>query len=107
MNNIKSAKILLNAIIFFGCLFLIKKGGNFPFQKTLGVQTQVSPAQQKIIYWEQVVNERPDYRDGWLQLATAYYQTGNRQKAKVAIEKAKELDSDNQVVLNLEKLIGE
>ena len=76
-------------------------------QKILGQQTQIRADQQTITAWEQILEERPDYRDGWIQLAAAYYKIGERLKAKQALEKAKALDPNNETILNFEKFLEE
>jgi len=74
-------------------------------QKILGLQTQLKADQQTIAAWEQILEERPDYRDGWIQLAAAYYKIGDKQKAKEALQKAKLIDPDNEIILNFEKFL--
>lgn len=76
-------------------------------QKILGAKIQVKQNQQTVAYWEQIVKERPNYRDGWIHLAASYYKIGEKQKAKDAIKRAKELDPTNQTILNFEKFLEE
>lgn len=76
-------------------------------QKILGAQTHLKLDQKIITYWEQILEERPDYRDGWIQLAAAYLKTGEKSKAKEALSRAKTLDPTNETILNFEKLIGD
>lgn len=43
-------------------------------------------------YWQTVVNNHPEYPDGWAKLASLWYNLGEETLAKNAIEKARELD---------------
>lgn len=98
-------KLILSLIFFIVCLSLISFENQKSTQKILGAQTQLKADQQTIAAWEQILVERPDYRDGWIQLAAAYYKIGDKQKAKEALLKAKALDPTNEVILNFEKLL--
>jgi cytochrome c-type biogenesis protein CcmH/NrfG len=73
--------------------------------RVLGLQSQVNVDHKNIYAWEQILSERPDYRDGWIQLANLYYQSGDKIEAKTAILKAKELDPNNETVLSFEKFL--
>lgn len=59
----------------------------------------------EILKYEELVKQFPDYRDGWLKLAVTYYENGNNEKAKEALFQAKTIDTNNEVVLSLEKLL--
>lgn len=74
-------------------------------QRILGLQTQAKLDQKTIEDWQQILLERPDYRDGWIQLATSYFQLGDKENALAAILKAKELDPTNTNILSFEKFI--
>jgi len=108
----KKAKRIPYNIIFAGFLvvisFLLLNEENYRReQRVLGLQTKLRADQKMAFDWEQILAERPDYRDGWIQLAAVYYQLGDRQKAKEALKKAKSLDPNNETVLSFEKLIGD
>jgi cytochrome c-type biogenesis protein CcmH/NrfG len=98
---------LLSLTIFLVSIFLVNQENQKMSQKILGQQTQIRADQQTITAWEQILEERPDYRDGWIQLAAAYYKIGERLKAKQALEKAKALDPNNETILNFEKFLEE
>lgn len=87
-------------------MFLVTVENKKQEQKILGIQTQLKADQQTIAAWEQILAERPDYRDGWVHLAAAYYKAGDKQKARQALQKAKALDPTNEIILNFEKLLG-
>ena len=100
-------KFLLNLVFFIATLFLVNLENQKMAQKTLGAQTQLKVDQQTVAAWELILDERPDYRDGWIQLAAAYFKAGDKQKAKEALLRAKVLDSTNEIILNFEKLLGD
>lgn len=98
---------LLSLAVFLASIFLVNLENQRLSQKILGQQTQIKADQQTITAWEQILEERPDYRDGWIQLAAAYYKIGERLRAKEALEKAKALDPNNETILNFEKFLEE
>ncbi|MBM3205583.1 tetratricopeptide repeat protein [Candidatus Shapirobacteria bacterium] len=55
--------------------------------------------------WEQIVKQKPDYRDAYLQLAVFYYQTWQNEKAKEALRKALLIDPNFPPALRLSRLI--
>ena len=102
----KVPKNLLFALIFFlaSSSLLIEENQRIN-QKILGFQTQLR-ADQKIAFdWEQILLERPNYRDGWIQLAAIYYKLGNKEKARQALTKAKTQDPTNETILSFERLL--
>ncbi|HUV42812.1 MAG TPA: hypothetical protein VMY36_02785 [Patescibacteria group bacterium] len=58
-----------------------------------------------IAAWEKIIEEKSDYRDGYLQLAYLYYQLYENEKAEKYLKKAIELDLNYQPARALEKLI--
>lgn len=106
----KAKKIPKNvalAVIFLTISFyLLKEENTRRKQGVLGLQTQVKAEQKLAFDWEQILAQRPDYRDGWIQLTAIYYQLGNQEKAKEALQKAKKIDPLNTTILSLEKLLG-
>jgi tetratricopeptide (TPR) repeat protein len=62
--------------------------------------------QRLIAAWEKILEEKPDYRDGWLQLTVLHYQLYEDEKAKESLEKALELDPNYEVTKELEKIIN-
>lgn len=97
--------ILLAVFLCFVSLLLLKSTENRSNQRILGLQSTVKSDQQEALKWEQILKERPDYRDGWIQLAAIYYQLGDKQKSKEAILKAKSIDPNNKTVLSFEKFL--
>jgi len=98
-------KFFLSIFLFLTTFLLVQLENQKREQKILGLETRLKADQEIITAWEQILDERPDYRDGWIRLTIAYYQTGNLDKAQETLKKAKELDPTNEIVLNLEKLL--
>lgn len=97
---------IIVAVLLFSSAFVALKNEDYKAkQRTLGLQTQIKADQETIYQWEQILQERPDYRDGWVQLSASYYKAGNKEKAKEALQKALEIDPNNEQLLSFEKLI--
>lgn len=58
-----------------------------------------------ITAWEKIIEEKPNYRDGYLQLAYLHYKVYENKKAKEYLEKAIELDPNYEPTRELEKLL--
>ena len=56
--------------------------------------------------WETIVKQKPDYRDGWIQLAFLHYLLKEDQSAQETLTKALVIDPHSQTALKLEKLIN-
>jgi len=61
--------------------------------------------QRLIDAWEKIVEEKPNYRDGYLQLAVLYYKIYENGKAKEYLNKALEIDPNFEPALELQKII--
>lgn len=48
---------------------------------------------EEILFWKKRILETPNYPDAWVSLALLWYQSGDEQKAKLAIAKACRFDS--------------
>lgn len=55
--------------------------------------------------WQEILEEKPNYRDGWLKLALYLIKVGRINEAQEALQKAKELDPNYEVIEELEKLL--
>jgi len=55
--------------------------------------------------WEKIVQEKPNYRDGYLQLAILNYKIYENQKALESLKKALEIDPNFTEARKLEKLL--
>lgn len=58
-----------------------------------------------IAIWEKVVEEKPNYRDGWLQLAILHYKLYENDKAKESLQKALFIDPNYEPAKELEKIL--
>lgn len=97
--------VAFGLFFFAGAICLLTHEGLRAKQRVLGLQAQAN-AQQEITYaWEEILKERPDYRDGWLQLSALYLEQGDKLKAKEALLRAKLLDPNNDNILSLQKLL--
>ena len=67
---------------------------------------QRAPIEAEIKQWEEVVEKTPTYRDGYLKLATLYWKLRQDDKARVAIQKAKEIDPNYEATYELEEKLG-
>lgn len=61
---------------------------------------------QLIAAWERILEEKPDYRDGWLQLTILHYKLYEDEKARECLAKALDLDPNFEVARELEEIIS-
>jgi tetratricopeptide (TPR) repeat protein len=54
-------------------------------------------------FWQQLVQEKPDYRDGHIILAQLAYDLGEKEEAKTHLAIAQTLDPNNETVIHLEE----
>ncbi len=85
---------------------LLAQGITIPSNTVLGQQTSQKleelwqkkqdedpvDIQKLIIAWGKIMNEKPGYRDGWLQLAALNYKIYQNDKAREYLNKALEID---------------
>lgn len=55
--------------------------------------------------WQEILEEKPNYRDSWLKLALYLIRVGKIPEAREAIQKAKDLDPNYEVTRELEKFL--
>ncbi len=58
-----------------------------------------------IVFWENIVAEKPDYRDAYLQLAVLNYKIWQNEKAEEYLKKALIIDPNFEPTLKLKKII--
>lgn len=58
-----------------------------------------------IAAWEKIVEEKANYRDGWLQLSVLHYKLYENEKARECLQKALELDPNFEPALELKRII--
>lgn len=69
------------------------------------IKAEPQRIKSEISFWEKVVANKPNYRDGYLRLALLNAQIYETQKAKNHLEKAKTLDPNFETTKELEKLL--
>lgn len=97
--------IVLAVIFFVFSFFLLREEKIRMEKRILGLQTKIKADQKNAFDWEQILIERPDYRDGWIQLSALYHKLGDIEKAKEALARAKALDPSNETILSFEELL--
>jgi tetratricopeptide (TPR) repeat protein len=60
--------------------------------------------QRLITAWEEIMAQKPSYRDGWLELAFLHYKIFEDEKAKECLNKALEIDPNCEPAKEFEKL---
>ena len=71
-------------------------------------QTRQGPQllEQQLNQWKEVIKEKPDYRDAYIQLATLAYQLKRLEQAKSYIDKALNLDPNFEPAKKLQELLN-
>lgn len=69
-------------------------------------EAKIQPIKNEILYWEGVVEKTPTYRDGYLKLATLYWQLHDDKKAKENLDKASEVDPNSEKIKDLRKQLS-
>ena len=101
------ASILIGSFFFLISLIFLNNYNRRLKEKVLGINIQIQVDQKTAYAWEQLLAEKPDYRDGWLQLSSLYAKMGNVEKAQKAFNQAKEIDPNFEELPSLEKLLEE
>jgi len=96
--------VLIALLFFIAAIAALNSEKQRMGLRILGMQAQVKADQETIYKWEQITLERPNYRDGWIQLAVSYYKNNDKEKALWALQKAKEIDPNNEILPRVEKL---
>ncbi len=76
------------------------------YVKKRTIDADRATVQQQITYWEQVIAKYSDYRDGYFTLAVLEYQLGNKEKARVYLEKTLVLDPNFDEAKKFEKVLS-
>jgi len=58
-----------------------------------------------IVFWEKIIQEKPNYRDGYLQLAALNYKIWQNEKAKEYLKQALIIDPNFEAAKEMEKII--
>ncbi len=62
--------------------------------------------QKLIAFWEKIIEEKPDYRDAYLQLTVLHYKLWQNEKAQDYLKKALVVDPNFETTLKLKKTIS-
>ena len=60
---------------------------------------------QELVFWKKIAGKYNKYPDVWAKLAVNWYNLGEQELARLAIEKARKLDPVREEIKNLEKEI--
>lgn len=98
--TIISISVILAGILVLGAdLF-----SNLQRQKELDFQRKVLASELKT--WESVVQNFPNFKDAYFELAVISYRLGDLEKAREYIKKALYLDPNFEKARDLERLLG-
>lgn len=98
--------VLFAAVLFAASITLLHTEKKKLQENVLGQQTEIKKDQETVYQWEKIVQEKPGCRDCWLQLSSAYLKTGQKIKARQALNSAKQIDPNNEHLDSLEKILG-
>lgn len=68
--------------------------------EVLGIKT--SPENERV-YWKNIVEENPTYRDGFIELARIETEMGEQEASNKALDKAKLIDPNSVNLLRVER----
>lgn len=110
-SNIKKQFILLCSCCAVGLVLLIA-GFNldsfFDGRRILGSKTQMEEdASVKLTadkeFWNKFLQENPNYFEGWIELAGLYIESEEFDLARLALERAKQINPNTRLIRNLEE----
>jgi len=70
------------------------------------ILNQKKEIQEKITYWEEIIQNKPNYRDVSLYLSLLYYQIWEQQKAETYWKKAFWLDPNNSFIQKVGEIVN-
>ncbi len=62
--------------------------------------------EKQMHYWEKIIQTRPDYRDGYIELASLWYARGRLDKAKSYVLTAQTIDPNSTLVAEILTLLS-
>ena len=101
----KRIGIILLFVVLFVAICLASLQAYRHYQEKEKVLSQRKEVLTKIAYWQKVVTEKKDYRDGYFQLAMLWYQLGKNEQAKMYLGQALKLDPNFEEGRKLEKIL--
>ena len=105
--KIKDEFILLTGfivIIVAGIIVGFDLYKNISEQKELSIKA--NSLQSRLIFWQEQVKNRPDYRDGYFSMALISYQLKDFESSKNYLDKALSIDPNFEKGRELQKLLS-
>ncbi len=82
-------------------------GAQTEFQNVLSEWDYAASTNERLYdYWKQITSKHPEYRDGYVQLAQASYDLKRFNEAKTYLNQALMLDSNNTLIVRMQKEMG-
>ncbi len=114
INNLEAAKKEFDLAIALRQAF--EEGENEDERQVLGEESVWEKIRERILEpekigedvekWRRILDERPDYRDGYLKLAVLYWRMGDEVQSKKNLEEALNLDPNYDLALELKGIIN-
>lgn len=70
------------------------------------IQAERGKIEKELTFWKGEQRRYPNYRDIYFKIASLNYQLGNKEEAKVSLDKALEIDPNFENGRELEKLLA-
>lgn len=97
---------IFTIFILLVSLYLLSVNVYEKLQSKKNLETAKTKVSQDISFWEEVIKERPDYRDAYFELAVLEYKKGDFEKAKKYLDKVFELDPVYQPAILLFEVLS-
>ncbi|MBI2405917.1 hypothetical protein HYV21_02595 [Candidatus Microgenomates bacterium] len=89
-----------------GIILIISFANLTVWSRNVIAQWRREPIEKEIAQWEQIVQETPTYRDGYLKLATLYWKLHEDKKSQEALNRAEEIDPNYEETRELKMRLG-
>lgn len=103
---LKQSAVVFTAMLVIG-VALVSCDLFITLAKTAYDKVQYAKLQEEKVYWQQVNSKYPNYKDADIQLAVILYRLGEKEPAKMYLQKAILLDPNDKTVVELAKEITE
>jgi tetratricopeptide (TPR) repeat protein len=77
------------------------------YQSQKDLENQKRQISANLIFWQNEIKERPNYRDGYFSLALLYYQLKDYKNSSDSLEKAMEIDPNFEKGKELRQILKE
>lgn len=102
----KQFAFLLSCFGLIAILFLAGFNLNDYLSKPKVLGAETPNFSKEMVFWENIVSENPTYIDGWVELARASYELGDKDYAIGALNSAKAINPNSEKIEVLEKELG-